>query len=87
MLGQALSSSSRWLLRTIQLSYVSQFSRQPPKFRGILFTSVGGENAAVLRAEVATLLRKGAVESVPQAAKMKKGFFTPYFIVPKKMAD
>ncbi len=45
-----------------------------PKFRGILFTSVQGENAALLRAEVATLLKKGAIEPVP-LAEMKKGLY------------
>ncbi len=36
----ALPSPSRWLLRTIRLSYAIQFARRPPKFRGIRFTSV-----------------------------------------------
>ncbi len=45
--------------------------------------SVRGENAAVLRAKVATLLEKGAIEPVP-LAEMKKGFYSLYFIVPKK---
>ncbi|KAL0172917.1 hypothetical protein M9458_033228, partial [Cirrhinus mrigala] len=36
-----------------------------------------GENAAVLRVEIVR------IETVP-SAKMKKGFYSPYFIVPKK---
>ncbi|KAL0186640.1 hypothetical protein M9458_018310, partial [Cirrhinus mrigala] len=65
------------------VGYAIQFARRPPKFRGVLTTSVQGPNTAVLRAEIAVLLAKGAIESVP-SAEMKKGFYSPYFIVPKK---
>jgi hypothetical protein len=37
----------------------------------------------VLRAEIAVLLAKDAIEPVPPA-DMKTGFYSPYFIVPKK---
>ncbi|KAI2644612.1 hypothetical protein H4Q32_030720 [Labeo rohita] len=74
---------SRWLLRTIRLGYAIQFARRPPKFRGVLATSVRGSSATVLRAEIAVLLAKGAIETVP-SAEMRKGFYSPYFIVPKK---
>ncbi|KAL0201658.1 hypothetical protein M9458_004845, partial [Cirrhinus mrigala] len=40
-------------------------------------------HAAVLRAEVAVLLANDAIEPVPPA-EMKSGFYSPYFIVPKK---
>ncbi len=73
----------RWLLRTIRLGYAIQFARRPPKFRGIRFTSVLSKDAPVLRAEVAVLLAKDAIEPVPPA-EMKSGFYSPYFIVPKK---
>ncbi|KAL0187989.1 hypothetical protein M9458_015088, partial [Cirrhinus mrigala] len=65
------------------VGYAIQFARRPPKFRGVLTTSVQGPNTAVLRAEIAVLLAKGAIETVP-SAEMKKGFYSPYFIVPKK---
>ncbi len=68
-----LPRPSRWLLRTIR----------PPKFRGIRFTSVLSKDAPVLRAEVTVLLAKDAIEPVPPA-EMKSGFYSPYFIVPKK---
>ncbi|KAI2661194.1 hypothetical protein H4Q32_006732 [Labeo rohita] len=74
---------SRWLLRTIRLGYAIQFARRPPKFQGVLATSVRGSSATVLRAEIAVLLAKGAIETVP-SAEMRKGFYSPYFIVPKK---
>ncbi len=41
------------------------------------------KDAPVLRAEVAVLLAKDAIEPVPPA-EMKSGFYSPYFIVPKK---
>ncbi|KAI2652534.1 hypothetical protein H4Q32_005770 [Labeo rohita] len=78
-----LPNPSRWLLGTIRLGYAIQFARRPPKFRGVLTTSVQGSNTAVLRAEIAVLLVKGTIETVP-SAEMKKGFYSPYFIVPKK---
>ncbi len=76
----ALPSPSRWLLWTIRLGYAIQFTRHPHKFRGIRFTSV---KAPVLRAEIAVLLAKYAIEPVP-LADMRSGFYSPYFIVPKK---
>ncbi len=79
----ALPRPSRWLLRTIRLGYAIQFARHPPKFRGVRFTSVLSKDAPVLRAEVAVLLAKDAMEPVPPA-EMKSGFYSPYFIVPKK---
>ncbi|KAL0190893.1 hypothetical protein M9458_013591, partial [Cirrhinus mrigala] len=55
----------------------------PSKFRGVLFTSVQSDtDASVLRAEIAVLLAKNAIEPVPPAV-MKSGFYSPYFIVPK----
>ncbi|KAL0179586.1 hypothetical protein M9458_025028, partial [Cirrhinus mrigala] len=65
------------------VGYAIQFARRPPKFRGVLTTSVQVPNTAVLRAEIAVLLAKDAIETVP-SAEMKKGFYSPYFIVPKK---
>ncbi len=79
----ALPSPSRWLLRTIRLGYAIQFARRPAKFRGIRFTSVKPADAPVLRAEIAVLLAKDAIEPVPPA-DMRSGLFSPYFIVPKK---
>ncbi len=79
-----LPSPSPWLLRTIRLGYAIQFTRRPPKFRGIRFTSVKAADAPVLRAEIAVLLAKDAIEPVPPA-DMGSGLFSPYFIVPKKV--
>ncbi len=72
-----------YLLRTIRLGYAIQFARRPSKFRGIRFTSVKAVDAPVLRAEIAVLLVTDAIEPVPPA-DMGSGFYSPYFIVPKK---
>ncbi len=78
-----LPSLSRWLTRTIRLGYAIQFARRPPKFNGVLETSVAVRNTPVLREEIAVLLAKDAIEPVPPA-EMRQGFYSPYFIVPKK---
>ncbi len=78
-----LPSLSRWLTRTIRLSYAIQFARRPPKFNGVLETSVAVWNAPVLSKEIAVLLAKDAIEPVPSAER-RQGFYSPYFIVPKK---
>ncbi len=79
----ALPNPSSWLLRTIRLGYVIQFARRPPKYRGIHSTTVRAADAPILRAEIAVLLAKDAIEPVPPA-DMRSGFYSPYFIVPKK---
>ncbi len=58
-------------------------SRRPPKFNGVLETSVAVRNAPVLHEEIAVLLAKDAIEPVPPAER-RQGFYSPYFIVPKK---
>ncbi len=79
-----LPRPSRWLLRTIRLGYAIQFARRSPKFRGNRFTSVLSQDAPVLRAEVAVLLAKDAIQPAPPA-EMESGLYKgPYFIVPKK---
>ncbi len=78
-----LPSLSRWLECTIRLGYAIQFARRPPKFNSVLETLVAVRNAPVLREEIAVLLAKDAIEPVPPA-EMRQGFYSPYFIVPKK---
>ncbi len=79
----ALPNPSRWLLHTIRLGYAIQFARRPPKYRGTHLTTVRAADAPILRAEIAVLLAKDAIEPVPPA-DMRSGFYSPYFIVPKK---
>lgn len=64
----------------IWLGYSIQF---PPRYSDVLFTSVRGKSAAVLWVDIADLLVKDAIEPV-LLAEMKKGFYSPHFIVLKK---
>ncbi len=80
--GEAWTASGGIVLtRTIRLGYAIQFARRPPKFNGVLETSVAVWNAPVLREEIAVLLAKDAIELVPPA-EIRQGFHSPYFIVP-----
>ncbi|KAI2665756.1 Protein P [Labeo rohita] len=86
-LSGGLNRASQFILLAppdpqIRLGYAIQFARRA-KFRGIHFTSMKAADAPVLRAEIATLLAKDAIEPVPPA-DMRMGFYSPYFIVPKK---
>lgn len=50
-----------------ELCVAIQFTRSPPRFSGILFTSVAEIDAPVLCADIAVLLAKDAIEPVPPA--------------------
>ncbi len=80
---QAIPGVSEWVMGIIKRGYSPQFARRPPRFSGVVSTSVQGENARVLRSEVMTLLEKGAIEMVPPALS-ESGFYSRYFLVPKK---
>ncbi len=80
---QAIPGVSEWVMGIIKRGYSLQFARRPPRFSGVVSTSVQGENARVLRLEVMTLLEKGAIEMVPPALS-ESGFYSRYFLVPKK---
>ncbi len=80
---QAIPGVSEWIMATIRRGYSLQFARRPPRFRGVVATTVRSEDAQVLRAEVMNLLVKGAIEVVPPA-QSESGFYSRYFLVPKK---
>ncbi len=56
----AIPGVSSWVLKTTQRGYSLQFARRPPRFRGIIQTSVSDNEAFILRQEVQPLLAKGA---------------------------
>ncbi len=58
---QAIPGVSEWVMATIRRGYTLQFARRPPRFRGVLATTVRSEDTQVLRAEVMNLLEKGAI--------------------------
>ncbi len=62
---------------------LQHYKTLPPKFNSVLEMSVAVRNAPVLCEEIAVLLAKDAIEPVPPAER-RQGFYTPYFIVPKK---
>ncbi|KAI2646068.1 Transposon Ty3-G Gag-Pol polyprotein [Labeo rohita] len=78
-----LPNVSAWVLHTAKRGYCIQFGAPPPPFNGVSPTLVGPEQGLVMEQEVATLLRKEAIEVVPPHDK-ESGFYSRYFIVPKK---
>lgn len=63
----ALPNPFCWLIQTIWPGYAIKFARRPPKFRGILFTSLMGKNAPVLCEKVTVILAMDAIEPIPLA--------------------
>ncbi|KAI2647309.1 Transposon Ty3-G Gag-Pol polyprotein [Labeo rohita] len=78
-----LPNVSAWVLRTVEKGYAIQFGAPPPPFDGVFPTLVGPKQALVMEQEVETLLRKEAIEVVPPHVR-ESGFYSRYFIVPKK---
>ncbi|KAL0161734.1 hypothetical protein M9458_045459, partial [Cirrhinus mrigala] len=78
-----LPNVSAWVLRTVEKGYSIQFGAPPPPFDGVFPTVVGPEQALVMEQEVVSLLRKEAIEVVPPQDR-ESGFYSRYFIVPKK---
>ncbi|KAL0204651.1 hypothetical protein M9458_002669, partial [Cirrhinus mrigala] len=80
---QAIPGVSEWVMGIIRGGYSLQFARRPPRFSGVVPTSVRSKDAHVLRSEVLTLLGKGAIEMV-HPAQSESGFYSRYFLVPKR---
>ncbi|KAL0194819.1 hypothetical protein M9458_008391, partial [Cirrhinus mrigala] len=78
-----LPNVSAWVLHTVERGYRIQFGAPPPPFNGVSPLLVGPEQGLVMEQEVATLLRKEAIEVVPPHNR-ESGFYSRYFIVPKK---
>ncbi|MGL5566960.1 MAG: hypothetical protein ACRDC4_14645, partial [Plesiomonas sp.] len=80
---KSLPNISMWVLCIIQKGYRLQFSHPPPKFKGVVWTGVSPEQDRVMEQEVHSLLAKEAIERVPPPER-EAGFYSRYFIVPKK---
>ncbi|KAI2655894.1 Transposon Ty3-I Gag-Pol polyprotein [Labeo rohita] len=80
-----LPNVTAWVLRTVERGYLNQFSAPPP-FNGVFPTVVSPEQGLVMEQEVGTLLRKEAIKVVPPQDR-ESGFYSRYFIVPKKDGD
>ena len=73
-----------WVVATVARGYRLQFRRRPPMFSGVKVTSVQDPVLmSALATEVQELLLKGAISEVPPSAQLA-GFYSKYFIVPKK---
>ncbi len=55
----------------------------PPRFMGILSTEVAPQQVLAMEQEIKALLEKEAIEYVPHSNR-ETGFYSRYFIVPKK---
>src|SRR4029434_193230 len=74
---------SPWVLRTITKEYVLQFARPPPPFSGVIQSVVQQGKSHFLREEIVSLLKKEAISIVPPEEEAS-GFYSRYFLVPKK---
>lgn len=84
---QSSCALTDWLDRTLRLGYSLQFCRLPPAFRGIQEKSLASQQELdFLRREIQDLLSKQAVSIVPPHNR-EQGFYSPYFLVPKKTGD
>ncbi|XP_059205256.1 uncharacterized protein LOC131984458 [Centropristis striata] len=72
-----------WVLRTISRGYRLKFAAVPPRFAGIIHSQARGESARVLQEEILSLLNKRAICVVPPA-QCQSGFYSRYFLVPKR---
>ncbi len=62
----------------IRLGYAIQFARRPPKFNGVLETSVAVRNAPVLREEIAVLLTSFRAGCGLRKALLRKARFPAF---------
>ncbi len=60
-----LPNISPWVERTVDKGYRIQFAYWPPRFNGVVSSSVKPERVHLLTQELQALLEKGAIERVP----------------------
>lgn len=78
-------TQDQWILSVLREGLKLEFTTKPP-FSGVRQTNVNAQNAAILQLEVEKLLQKGAIEPVTPA-EMGTGFYSTFFVVPKKTGD
>ena len=78
-----LPGVSEWVLNIIKRGYSLQFARRPRRCEARVETTVKTEVAHLLRAKIAKLLSKGAIEPL-SLAQSEGGLYSRYFLVPKK---
>ncbi len=62
-----LPNISPWVQKTVERGYRIQFAYRPPRFNGVVSTSVKPERAHLLTQELQTLLDKGAIRTCSPA--------------------
>jgi hypothetical protein len=78
--------SDQWVVELISLGYAIEFSSTPPPFSRIRETQVRLSQIPVLENEISKLLKKRAIELVPLGDE-KDGFYSTFFLVPKKSGE
>ncbi len=67
---------SQWVLHVVEKGYLIQFGSPPRCVCGVIYTLVGHEQAPVIE--------KGGHRGGPSSQERESGFYSGYFIVPKK---
>lgn len=78
-------TDDKWVLSTIAKGYKLEFQSWPP-LSGIKETRVNAKNQDILNSEIQKLLEKAAIEPVPFAQR-QQGFYSTFFLVPKKSGE
>ena len=75
---------AKWMDRLISKGHTLQFTSVPPRFNGIVETTLSSKDQQLsLFAELQQLLAKKVISTVPKGEEMQ-GFYSLYFLVPKK---
>lgn len=78
-------TNDQWVLSVLKQGYKLEFQQIPPS-TGIRQTHANVKHTHILMQEVEKLLQKRAIEPVP-LAEIHKGFYSTFFLVPKKTGD
>ncbi|KAK2902453.1 hypothetical protein Q8A73_012199 [Channa argus] len=77
----------KWMDRIIRKGYSLHFATPPPSFAGILETRLSSPaHTTALASELSDLLGKRAISVVPPMEE-NQGFYSRYFLVPKKSGE
>ncbi|XP_078111105.1 uncharacterized protein LOC144520878 isoform X1 [Sander vitreus] len=79
-----LTHMDSWMSKLITRGYTLQFASPPPRFTGVLETTVLSQaESDAMMTELGELLSKGAISRVPPGEE-NEGFYSRYFLTPKK---
>jgi hypothetical protein len=76
--------ANTWIVDVVLQGFCLEFLESPPPFQGIRWTkSMSNLDSGVLAKEVLEMLAKHAIEVVP-LCKALRGYYSTFFLVPKK---